>query len=206
MNVSQLQINLRVAGQDPGAIDGLLGAKTLTALMLEIARPAGRENARVLGPMLAKELLAGGIWSPLRISHFLTQAAHESGGFSWLTELGGPTYCAQYDGRMGNGPGDGYRFRGRGIFQLTGHDNYAAFGPRIGVDLLAKPDSAAEPLNACRLAVLFWNDARLNLWADRDDILACSNGINRGNPKSTRLPNHFEERKDLRRRIGRLWG
>lgn len=60
-----------------------------------------------------------------------------------------------YANRMGNGDeasGDGFRFRGRGYLQLTGRANYAAFGAKVGVDLVANPDSAAEPTTAWLIA------------------------------------------------------
>ncbi len=74
-----------------------------------------------------------------------------------------------YGGRMGNGPestGDGYKFRGRGYIQLTGKDNYTAFGKAIGVDILANPDLVATkyPLLS---AAWYWNSRKLNAVADQ---------------------------------------
>jgi len=74
-----------------------------------------------------------------------------------------------YASRMGNGDkasGDGYKFRGRGYIQLTGKDNYTAFGKAIGVDILANPDLVATkyPLLS---AAWYWNSRKLNAVADQ---------------------------------------
>ena len=71
-----------------------------------------------------KSLLAKyGITTPLRLAHFFSQIAHESGGFKYLAELGGKSYFDKYEGRKGLGntqKGDGYKFKGRGYFQVNG--------------------------------------------------------------------------------------
>jgi len=113
------------------------------------------------------------ITTPLRLSHFLAQCGHESGGFKALVEnlnygskglLGtfpkyfNVTTAAQYErkpemiaskvygGRMGNGPEitkDGYKFRGRGYIQLTGKDNYTAFDKFVTENIIESPDLVA---------------------------------------------------------------
>ena len=113
------------------------------------------------------------ITNNLRLAHFLAQCGHESGGFKAVSEnvnysaagLKGifgkyfpgnlaESYARQpqkiasrvYGGRMGNGPestGEGYKFRGRGYIQLTGKDNYTAFGKAINEDMTANPDKVA---------------------------------------------------------------
>jgi putative chitinase len=94
-----------------------------------------------------------------------------------------------------NAFGYGQRFLGRGIFQITGRDNYERYGKRCGLDLACNPKLAEDPATALRVACLYWNDHQLNLYADADNILAVSNGINRGNPQSAREPNGYEARK-----------
>jgi putative chitinase len=140
-----------------------------------------------------------GIDTPLRLAHFMAQAAHETGNFRYLKELWGPTPAQKgYEGRadLGNTiPGDGFKFRGRGIFQLTGRDNYERMGKRIGLDLACNPDLAAEPATSLHIACLYWADHHLNDYADADNVLGVSNGINRGNPASIREPNGYADRQ-----------
>lgn len=88
-----------------------------------------------------------------------------------------------YANRMGNGPpasGDGWRFRGRGLIQLTGRDNYRTCGAALGVDLEAEPDLLATPRFAALSAGWFWQSRGLGLLADAGDILAVTKRINGG--------------------------
>ncbi|MEX3846238.1 glycoside hydrolase family 19 protein [Paraburkholderia sp. BR10882] len=74
-----------------------------------------------------------------------------------------------YANRMGNGDvasDDGYRFRGRGIIQLTGRSNYAAAAKAIGVGLIEHPELLAQPVNACLSGAWFWQTRGLNELAD----------------------------------------
>lgn len=76
-----------------------------------------------------------------------------------------------YAGRMGNGDaasGDGWRYRGRGLIQLTGRDNYAAAGGALGVDLEANPDLVKLPTHAANVAGWFWASRGCNPLADRN--------------------------------------
>lgn len=74
-----------------------------------------------------------------------------------------------YAGRLGNGDeksGDGWRFRGRGLIQLTGRSNYAACRRALGVDLIKSPYRLVEPGTAARSAAWFWSSRGLNELAD----------------------------------------
>lgn len=83
--------------------------------------------------------------------------------------------------RLGNTePGDGYRYRGRGFMQITGRANYRAMGKKIGIDLEADPDLAAQPLYALMTAAAFWDDRNLNGLADRNDLEGITKRINGG--------------------------
>lgn len=98
--------------------------------------------------------------TPARLAYFLGQASHESQSFQLSVEIWGPTAAQRgYEGRadLGNTQkGDGYRFRGRGYFQLTGRNNYKRFGDLLSLDLVNNPELAAEPRNAMRIAIAYW--------------------------------------------------
>ena len=88
-----------------------------------------------------------------------------------------------YSSRMGNGPeesGDGYRFRGRGLIQLTGRHNYTWFAASLEIS----PEEATEYLTtfegAAQSACWFWESNKLNQWADKGDILTLTKRINGG--------------------------
>lgn len=75
-----------------------------------------------------------------------------------------------YADRMGNGreeSGDGWTFRGRGLIQITGRDNYASMSSLMGKDLTIWPDALLLPLDACRSAALWWKANGLNALADK---------------------------------------
>lgn len=77
-----------------------------------------------------------------------------------------------YAGRMGNGDegsGDGHRYRGRGLIQLTGHDNYAAYAADTTYPVLSMPDLLLQPFGAADSAAWFWHKNRLNALADTGD-------------------------------------
>lgn len=77
-------------------------------------------------------------------------------------------------------PGDGWRFRGRGLKQLTGRDNYARCGAAIGERLTDDPDRLLMPINACLSAGWFWKTKNLNAWADRGDVPGMTRIVNGG--------------------------
>jgi putative chitinase len=90
-----------------------------------------------------------------------------------------------YAGRIGNGPpasGDGWRYRGRGLIQLTGRANYRAAGAALGIPLEAEPDDALKPWNAALIAGWFWARALCNAHADKGEagLAAITRAINGG--------------------------
>ena len=118
----------------------------------------------------------------LRETMFLAQVAHESGGFHYVEEIASG---AAYEGRadLGNTePGDGIRFKGRGLIQVTGRANYAACGSALGIDLVSNPPLLESPDNAARSAAWFWQSHGLNELADKgvDYFVAITKRINGG--------------------------
>jgi putative chitinase len=139
------------------------------------------------------------ITTPLRKAHFLAQTAHESDGFNTNEEYASG---ADYEWRtdLGNTRvGDGVRFKGRGLIQVTGRSNYAACGRALGVDLINNPQLLANFDLACLSAGWFWDRNQLNGDADRDDILTITKIINGGT-------NGFADRKSYLARAKRVLG
>lgn len=88
-----------------------------------------------------------------------------------------------YSARMGNGPvesGEGWRYRGRGLKQLTGKDNYTRCGQSLKVDLLETPDLLLQPEHAALSAAWFWSANGCNKFADAGDIEGLTKRINGG--------------------------
>jgi len=88
-----------------------------------------------------------------------------------------------YSNRMGNrdeASGDGHRFRGRGLFQLTGYSNYFHAGKALGEDFVMNPDLVATPMYAALTAGFFWQTHKLNKYADLQDFLMMTKKINGG--------------------------
>jgi putative chitinase len=88
-----------------------------------------------------------------------------------------------YSSRMGNGPaesGEGWLYRGRGLKQLTGKDNYTRCGAALGLDLVGNPDLLLEPMAAARSAGWFWKANNLSAFADANDIKGMTKKINGG--------------------------
>ena len=88
-----------------------------------------------------------------------------------------------YAGRMGNGPeesGDGWRFCGRGLIQLTGRSNYQNFADSIETDINDIPAYLATFEGAVQSACWFWETNKLNQWADKGDMLTLTKRINGG--------------------------
>lgn len=142
---------------------------------------------------LTAAMAGGQINTRLRIAAFLAQIGHESGSLVYSKELGGPSYFAKYDGRkdLGNVQvGDGGRFCGRGLIQVTGRANYAKCSQALFGDdrLLKNPELLEQPEWAAKSAVWFWSTRNLNLLADGAQFTDLTKKINGGT-------NGIEDRK-----------
>jgi len=148
--------------------------------------------------------------SPLRWAHFLAQTSHESGGYTVIEEnlnykaegldkifpkyfkdVDSDDYAHQpvkianrvYANRMGNGDedsGDGYKFRGHGLIQLTGRDNYTNMAKDLGVDVEDIVQHLATADGAVESAAWFWHKNGINKLADEDNITAVTKKVNGG--------------------------
>lgn len=155
----------------------------VTAAQLRRIAPNARANqlSRFVEP-LNLTMAEFDIRTPLQQAHFLAQLAHESGEFNYVEEIGDG---ANYEGRedLGNVvPGDGPRFKGRGLIQVTGRTNYTncSFDLGLGDELVRRPERLAEDELAARCAGWFWQRNQLNILADADDVLAVTRRINGG--------------------------
>jgi putative chitinase len=165
-----------------------------------------------------------GITTPMRMAQFLATILHESGGLTiveenlnytatrikqvWPTRPEAVKFAKNpralansvYGSRMGNqdngtNDDDGYRYRGRGLIQLTGKDSYKRAGDAIGVDLVANPDLLADGVISLKAAC--WEFSKFVSYCDRgtNGFRAVCNGINRGNASSSLDPIGWVDRQ-----------
>lgn len=152
----------------------------------DLARATGATLARATTwwPHVVAAMVEFGINTPARTSMFLAQIGHESGGLVYTTELWGPTPAQRgYEGRtdLGNTqPGDGLKYRGRGLIQITGRINYAHAGQAFSLDLLQNPNLLSAPALAARSAAWYWKEHGLNELADAGDFEHITRRINGG--------------------------
>lgn len=182
-----VQSRLAAACLDVGVADGVAGPKTYGALLAYVAgrTSVGLQTAAV-GAGCAKHLPEFDIDATVaRLANFVGQTCHESGGFQFLREIWGPTQAQKtYEGRLALGnvnPGDGFRFLGRGLIQITGRANYKAMGDALGLDLVGHPELAETPEVAVLTACQFWKTRGLNALADQGLNNAITVRINGGN-------------------------
>lgn len=153
---------------------------TLTYKQLKGAAP----NAK---PSILKQVIANQeLFSKYQVDtvrrqrYFLAQLAHESAGFRTTVEYASGR---AYEGRRDLGnvkKGDGVRYKGRGLIQLTGRYNYRMYGKKMGVDLEGNPKLAAQFPYALEIALLYWKDKGLNKLADQGKFKRITRKINGG--------------------------
>ena len=119
-----------------------------------------------------------------RVAAFIAQIGHESGQLKYAKEIWGPTKAqAKYEGRadLGNTlAGDGSKYRGRGLIQITGRANNAECGEALGLDLLSHPELLEKPQHACMSAAWFWATKGLSTLADAGQFDKITRRINGG--------------------------
>ena len=180
----------------------------ITSQQLLQILPNASQVAGVFVPVLNATMNRYQIVGQKRIAAFIAQVGHESGQLTRLVE--NLNYSAEavrknwssrfsmelasavarkpeqianiaYGNRMGNtDPGDGWKYRGRGLIQITGKNNYQLCGEALGLDLLAQPELLVKPQNACMAAAWFWATNGLNTLADAGKFDAITQRINGG--------------------------
>ncbi|ASE96053.2 lysozyme [Burkholderia cepacia] len=178
---------------------------TMTPQTLSAALRIPLARAMPWADPLSAAMALYAIDSPARQAAFLAQCGHETGGFQWLREIWGPTAAqrayeppAAKAAELGNTQaGDGFRYRGGGLLQLTGRYNFREMGQKIGIDLEGNPDLIAQPSTAAHASAQFWADHALSAFADAGDFLSISRAINLGNPRSAATPNGMPDRLAL---------
>ena len=152
---------------------------TLKQLQACCITPEGKARAEIYLPGIqrAQQSL---LTTPIRLSYFLGQILHESGEFRYVEEIASGE---AYQGRKDLGdihPGDGVKFKGRGLIQITGLDAYTACGKALGLDLVNHPELLEQPEYAVASAVWFWRVNNLNDLADKHNYAAITRRINGG--------------------------
>ena len=151
--------------------------------LLQILPNAGRQ-AGVFVSVLNTAMVRHQIVGLKRVAAFIAQIGHESGQLKYVKEIWGPTAAqAKYEGRadLGNTvAGDGYKYRGRGLIQITGRANYAECGEALGLDLVNHPELLEKPQHACMSAAWFWASRGMNTLADAGKFDAITRRINGG--------------------------
>ena len=137
-------------------------------------------RADTWAPHLTEAMVRFDINTVRRQTAFLAQVGHESGRLRYVRELAsGEAYEGRAD--LGNTePGDGVRFKGRGLIQITGRANYRACGDALGLNLLDTPALLEAPKYAALSAGWFWDVKRLNALADIGDFDRITRRINGG--------------------------
>ena len=178
-----------------------------------------------------------GINTPLRLAHFFAQIEHESGlkpisenlnysaeglvktfkkYFPTISSTAGyarnPQKIANkvYANRMGNGneaSGDGYKYRGKALIQITGKDNYKALSLDTGIDYVKNPELLLNESDAFVSAIWYWDRIKANKLADKDDLDAISDLINIGRDTAAYGDaNGFADRKDKLAKNKKIFG
>jgi putative chitinase len=171
-------------------------AVELSAPMLAGALQAPARRADLWLGAMREAMDVADITTPRRLAHWLGQLGHESGRLRYVRELWGPTRAqVRYEPsttlsqRLGNvRAGDGKRYMGRGLIQVTGRANYARttrdmrqlLGKDAVPDFLLAPALLEVPRWAALSAAMYWRTRGLNRWADADDIVTLTRRINGG--------------------------
>jgi putative chitinase len=157
----------------------------MTLSQLQQIMPAAGSRALLFLDPLNVAMAEFEVNSKLRQAAFLAQVGHESGQLRYVKELAsGAAYdTGNLAARLGNTPeadGDGQKYKGRGLIQITGTENYLLCLMALEIDTLNHPEKLETPEFACRSAAWFWWNNHLNELADKSDFLTITKRINGG--------------------------
>lgn len=165
--------------------------KANPAICAEISKTLGSPlgNVTHMYPLLYNALKERNLVGEFPIVIALATVGVENASFNSICERGPLSYFSKYDGRkvLGNDqPGDGYKYRGRGLIQITGRYNYTKYGKLIKMDLVNHPDVALDPIIACWIFAEYFKDHGLdvhaNQWAGKNEtsLQKCRKLVNGG--------------------------
>ena len=145
-----------------------------------IAPYARDSNIDIYTPLLNKYMGQYGINTKARKAAFLATILHESGSLTYTEEIASGL---AYEGRKDLGnieAGDGEKYKGRGLIQLTGRYNYSVASTVTGIDFIKNPELLSEPDNATRVSCWWWHSKGLNKLADKGDFRRITKIVNGG--------------------------
>jgi putative chitinase len=179
-------------------VTGLVETDSPTLAYLRRLLPEGLSQAKLQGIMagapaqtiakyytsLTAAMRRYDINTSRRMKHFLAQIGHESGQLMWCSEFAnGDAYEGRVKGLGNTHAGDGRRFKGRGLIQITGRANYSEFSQATGTDYTTDAGATllcTDAYTAVEASCRFWKRHNLNSYADRDDFTAITRIINGG--------------------------
>ena len=152
----------------------------VTREQLLVIMPYARTRVDLFIDFLNNSMEEFSINTPERQAAFLAQVGHESGQLKYVRELAsGAAYEFRKD--LGNNnKGDGVRYKGRGLIQITGKTNYAEVLLSLNINCLEHPELLETIPNACRTAAWWWKHHGLNELADKCEFLKITKIINGG--------------------------
>ena len=204
-NIDELDFNKLVRQLPPAGSKGRVRRDYVRTILesQELLRRYGIDNPNRLAHFLAQGVVeTGALTKTVEYMNYSAQRLREVWPSRFRSDEIAREYAGQperlanfvYGGRLGNGPpesGDGWTYRGRGFFQLTGRENYRKFGQVAGFDLENNPTELEDMKKSIEVAAAYFQATGLGPYADADNAAAVSRGVNRGDPTST-VPAHSE--------------
>ncbi|HEY8084041.1 MAG TPA: glycoside hydrolase family 19 protein [Methylophilaceae bacterium] len=179
-NAKQVSMPNMVAAPPPQLAPQPFSNVTAEQIM-KIMPSARASDVQRLLPHINAAMQKYDITTAPREAAFLAQVAQETGDLNYLEEIDNGTNYSKYEGskKLGNTqPGDGARFRGRGLMQTSGRANYEETGKALGVDLINHPELLLTPKLAAASAAQYFQLRNLNELADKSDINAITKAVN----------------------------